>query len=127
MPAERYWLWIDEQAAGPFTIAQFGRVPALTKDTLYWSERHSGWHPVNHLPALEWSDDAERIESCERAGIEWVEYLNAQNGEDCPLCVSMNGRRFRADEAPQMPLEGCTCTPWPISVWIAVEGPSAVM
>jgi hypothetical protein len=140
MPAERYWLWLHEKQSGPFSIAQIGDMasaeppsedcptgepPEITGETLYWSDRLQDWRPLKLLPRIEWEggDDKERLESIQSADIEWVEYLNAQNGQDCPFCVSMNGKRFRASEAPSMPLAGCTCSPWPISVWIAVEGP----
>ncbi len=127
MPAERYWLWMEETQMGPFSIAQIGRMaesdePEVNRETLYWSDRLNDWQPLKLLP-LEWQEDSGQIARFVESDIEWVEYLIADNGHDCAFCLTQNGKRLRVQDVPSLPMDGCTCSPWPLAVWIAVAGP----
>ena len=138
MPDDRYWLWLNEVQAGPFTVAQICRLSEdqidedeegspifmVTSATLFWSETLGRWERISLMPS-EWDrkDGRDKLSEIQSAGIEWVEFLDSGRGDDCEICRKLNGQRFRLSDAPQISPEGCTCEPWSRAALIAVEGP----
>ena len=106
------WLWIDGQAAGPFSEMTVERKIAkgeASGDTLYWHDATEEW-----LPLTRFRDDvhAEELREIRSAGFHRVEFVAARTDGECPVCQALHGKRFAISEAPKIPPPGCTCDPW---------------
>ena len=109
------WLWIDGQAAGPFSELAIERKIAKGEangETLYWQEALQEWRPLTRLRDDSHAEElAEiRIEGCSR-----VEFVAGRTEEECPVCQALHGKRFPIAEAPAIPPPGCTCDPWSLA------------
>ena len=109
------WLWLDGQAAGPFSEMAIER--KVTKGeanggSLYWHDASQEWRPLRRF-----RDDAhaEELREIRADGLPRVEFVAGRTEEECPVCQAMHGRRFPISEAPEIPLPGCLCDPWSLA------------
>ena len=136
---ERYWLWLHEKQAGPFSLRQIAQMaeaeppsedcpegdPAeIDRETLFWSETLKEWQPLKYM-GEEWDrmDNRDRLQDMISTGAQWAEYLSAGNGMACAFCIAMDRKIVPRSEMLRLPLDGCTCTPWPTSEWLARHHP----
>jgi hypothetical protein len=119
------WIRKDEQRKGPFTVQQLYRMVnrgEIDNQTLFWSERRQHW-----LRLVRLLDDlyptSENLDQMRQAGIKRVKVIGRGPGwEDrtCDACRKLIDRTFPIDAAPELPPEGCNCTPWCGSLIIAL-------
>ena len=109
------WLWIDGQAAGPYSDAAILRLVAkgdAGSSTLYFHENCEEWRPLTHL-----RDDAhtEDLAEIRGHGFTRVEFVAGRTEDECPVCQALHGRCFAIAEAPPIPPPDCTCEPWSLA------------
>ena len=135
----KYWLWHEEKQAGPFSLSQImrmaeteppnedfpeGEPPEIDRETLFWSWTLEEWQPLKFMPE-EWDrmdGNRDRHHELHRFGAQWAEYLAGGNG-GCVFCEGMDGKIIPVGEVSRLPLEGCTCTPWPRAEWMSRHKP----
>lgn len=64
------------------------------------------------------------IDTMREAGVEWVEWLCAGTGDECPICMAKDGKVFRLGECPPCPCEECQHEDGCRCVLIAVADPN---
>ena len=138
MPAAHYWIWIEGQQAGPFSLQQIMRMakpieidpefpdedcsPEITRETLFWSPTLGDWQALKYMPE-EWDredDNRDREQERRRFGAQWAEYL----GGNCAFCRQLDKTVVPLSEVTRIPPDGCTCTPWSGAEWLARHSPS---
>lgn len=109
------WLWIDGQAAGPFSEMVIERKVAkgeIYGSTLYWHDASEEWRPLRHFRD---GAHAEELREIRAHGWQRVEFVAGRTEEECPVCQAMHGKRFAITEAPAIPQPDCTCDPWSLA------------
>ncbi len=111
MSVERY-LWLNNEATGPFTEGKIIRLVARGEahgSTLYWHESSEEWKPLTRF-----LDDkhAEELEEIRKHRFVAVEFVAARTLDECAECQSLHGKHFPINEAPEIPPPGCICQPW---------------
>lgn len=48
------------------------------------------------------------IEQCKRAGIKMIEILGTDDGNACSSCAQISGKKYKAEEVPEIPHPECT-------------------
>ena len=109
------WLWIDGQAAGPFSEMTIARKVARGEaygSSLYWHDSSQEWKPLTRL-----RDDAhvEELHEIQSERFPRVEFVAGRTENECPVCLALHGKRFPISEAPEIPPPGCTCEPWSLA------------
>lgn len=115
------WLWLDERQSGHFSVDQLYRMAQrdeIGPHTLFWSERRQQWLP---LTGIMFDIEPGEFQQMKECGIFRVEILDSGTGEDCPECHALTGRTYPITSVPELPPEGCTCSPWCRCTIIAVS------
>ena len=128
MPAEKYWLWINEQHWGPCSVRDILRlggredpddpeeVPFVTRETLFWSEKANEWRPIYRLPE-EWQADEE-----DKAANQWgdeFKYFEFRAYDGCDECQANDFQIVFSASPPKQPRDGCQCL-YPRGSWYVV-------
>ena len=129
MPAEKYWLWINEQHWGPCSVRDILRlgeredpddaeeVPFITRDTLFWSEKANEWRPIYRLPE-EWQADNPWGDD--------FKYFEFRSFDGCKQCQANDFQIVFATRPPKQPPLGCQCL-YPKGDWHLVSKEEAEM
>ena len=119
------WIRKDEERAGPFTVQQLCRMVErgeIDNRMPFWSERSKKWLPLTHLLCDMYPDD-DKLNQRRDCGIKRVKVIGWGPGWDernCEACRKLIGRTYPIDAAPELPPEGCNCTPWCGSLILAL-------
>ena len=114
MEDSRFWLWWYNQRSGPFTVDRLYRMwksGDIDNRTPFWSERSKKWLPLLHL-LQDMYPDRDRLDQMRQAGITRVKLLDSALAENCDACRKLAGQTCSIDNAPELPPDGCTCSPW---------------
>jgi len=118
----KFWLWIENEARGPYRMDEMWRMgnrKEIDRTTLFWSEKKEEWRPLCCL--LEDQEPAaEKLEKFQVKGSTTVRFIGSGTGYECPICKQMEGQTFPIESVPALPLEECTCNPWPRCTWVEV-------
>ena len=115
-------LLIDEQRSGPFTVQQLYRMAKrgeIDNRTFFWSERSKKWLPLPHLLCDMYPDD-DKLNQMRDCGIKRVKVIGSGWNDECDSCRNVIDHTFQIDPAPELPPEGCNCTPWCRCIIIAL-------
>ena len=140
--ADRYWLWICEAHAGPFTLDQIIRMahakrtdeedddlddPGVSRETLYFSERANEWRPLWRLPE-EWHEDGyDHAKQARDCGIKYLMYLGTRLDDECDACKAYACQIVPVQPTPPLPIPGCQCQPWSGGIYVAVSDEDAAV
>ena len=140
--ADRYWLWISEAHAGPFTLDQIIRMahanrtdeedddwddPGVSRETLYFSERAKEWRPLWRLPE-EWREDGyDHAKQARDCGIKYLMYLGTRLDDECDACKVYACQIVPVQPTPPLPIPGCQCQPWSGGIYVAVSDEDAAV
>jgi hypothetical protein len=87
--------------------------------TLFWSEWKAEWLPLKGL-MFDIDEPSDRLADFIDSGISHVQILGSGHDTECAACAGLAERFFRAEVAPTLPPEECTCIPWCRCIYIAV-------
>ncbi len=116
------WLWIEEIAQGPFSVAQMYKMAKsgeIVPTTLFWSEAKQKWLP---LACVMFDIEPSRLSEMAAAGVERVEILGSGQ-VDCLICSGLVGKFYLIVASPVLPPPDCTCVPWCRLLIIATKAP----
>jgi hypothetical protein len=114
------WLWIEETAQGPFTVAKMYKMATsreISPTTLFWSDVKQQWFP---LPGVMFDIEPSRLDEMTATGIQKVQLLGSGQ-EDCAACTQIIGEIYPISASPALPPPNCACVPWCRLMIIAAE------
>lgn len=120
----KFWLWIEDEARGPYRMDDMWRMGTrkeISRETLFWSEIKQEWRPLSCLFVEDQDSATEKLAQFQANGFTAVRFIGSGTGYECPICKSLEGQTFPIESAPPLPIEGCTCNPWPRCTWVGVE------
>ena len=136
MPADKYWLWINEQHWGPCSLKDIvnlaekedsddpDEAPVVTRETLFWSGKTNEWKPVYRLQE-EWKADNQN-ENPWTEGSKHFMFLASGLDDDCAVCKKYDREIILSVKPPPLPIAGCQCL-WPKGIWGVVSEEEAAV
>jgi len=98
---------------------RMGNRKEINRTTLFWSENKE-WRPLYCL-LEDQEPNVEKLAKFQAKGSTTVRFIGSGTGYECPICKQMEGHTFPIESAPVLPMEECTCNPWPRCTWVEVE------
>jgi hypothetical protein len=92
----------------------------INERTPFWSERSQKWLPLLHL-LHDMYPIRDRLDQMRGTGIKRVKMLDSVSAQNCDACQKLAGLTYAIDSAPELPPEGCICSPWCGCLHIAIE------
>jgi SNF2 family DNA or RNA helicase len=119
----------EEETIGPIPKDELDRffrrmdpTDGYTGDSLYRRDGTEEWRPLRAFSHFEF-EQPDRLESFQRAGVEWIKWLTAGHADECVACKALEGKTFPITEPPPMPPLGCRCELWCKCILVAAMTP----
>jgi hypothetical protein len=118
-------LGADEEDLGEMSVTKACKLASYIhyedKVMRFWDDSTQEWKPLRELYRA-WA--AWQLECIRSTHISHVQFLGGDTEEDCEFCRAMNGKVFPISEAPELPMDQCTCKPWTSAILVSVQPPN---